>query len=368
MVLRRFTEVIIKPTPESLGITQANDIAVAWDEYENWAAFDPELSAFGTKAVILNTGKYVAGVWNEGLTINFDVGKRADEEAETGEINIFNLSRDVLDTLVAGAEIELISGYEQYHSTIFIGVISEVHTFREEGDLRTRVKARGYGDLTVSLKSPGLQNLPNFIRLHHLQRCLTGNRPWDNNPTEYVGLDNYLQIEYYGFDDENHVLSLILGDNHNDKGEEGIPYRDVLNTFIAFVWTVVNRKLLIINVEDIYDEQLGEWTKKAAQLPQTAYFSYSTGLLSFQRSPKKDEKTLETVNEFEVKTILVAGIHPWAVVYIQSDITKKARPYVVKEVIYRSMDDEHICVFLAIPAEDWTFTTGAGELNEEDFE
>ena len=76
-----------------------------------------------------------------GLNIEFRVDFDLDEEADTAEIDIYNLSEDSRNRIKKGEPVSLSAGYQQDMGTVFLGVIEDVLTERRQADVVTTIEA-----------------------------------------------------------------------------------------------------------------------------------------------------------------------------------------------------------------------------------
>ena len=70
--------------------------------------------------------------------IQFNIKSADKEESVMGEIDVFNLSDSILAKIGESSPITLESGYEGFHSTIFVGRVLKRISTRDGSDIRTR--------------------------------------------------------------------------------------------------------------------------------------------------------------------------------------------------------------------------------------
>lgn len=77
----------------------------------------------------------------EKLRISFNVQKNIDQEQNSAEINIYNLSKASAGQITENAGVVLTAGYYEVNGVVFAGVITEAKTVHRQADRVTTIKA-----------------------------------------------------------------------------------------------------------------------------------------------------------------------------------------------------------------------------------
>jgi len=163
----------------SLNVNWANLSPRARELKKKLELLDPELINPAALSVTLHAGRFASAIdyldpnqvlpeyraiiaeqtreWQDGLRIHFDIEHRGtSQRGITGDMSIWNLSEGSLRVIKAGALIEISSGYDFYNKNIFTGVVKEVKSERDGGDIRTKIKLQGTGVSALNVPAPVL--------------------------------------------------------------------------------------------------------------------------------------------------------------------------------------------------------------------
>jgi len=338
----RYTRVIVKPTRESV-LGQFADSAIAWEPVVITGR--PRVHDLG---VDVHSGQWrEGGSWEEGLRITFNVEKRRTEDTERAEVNIYNLGDHAKLIIQPDTEIEVISGYVNYHRTIFFGKVTEAHTSREDGDLRTKIQARGLKfDLNIPAPPMTMGKTPVRDKVNDWLKGFPDMPQFDN----YPGIQ--LEPIWVGVSKEDTAFGLNSrngGTNVYDKRliPTGLTYTQALEQFTEFTgvsFQVLNRRIYFFN--------------QGFALPPAVKLNHLTGLISLFRAPKKDRETGDNLDLWDGKSILLPDVIPDGAIIAEPAIGGGEKTFVIREVTYKSMGDVHVCEFKCIPDEGFEIVSG----------
>ena len=364
----RYTEIEIRPSYSQIVYYETAfktyDFYIA-QGYTAWEIWRDGIYT-GPRTVLLHTGKFEGDTWVEGVDIEFDVGKRKDEETEKGEIKVWNLSSEVLHFMKVGCIITVKSGYADHYDTIFYGSVTEVSTKRSDGDEETTIKVFGSGDRTADINAMQIYITSfekDIVEVNTFKYLFDKILKDTGFAAVYVGVGNeqYNDIcaEGMGRQSDDIYCNIPKGPGVSTTKQKLKELLDdaMIQTDNYFFWTVINNRIYFI--------------RKGYSLPAYIRLTPLSGLLEYKPTPSEpdnspvyeeseEEETEEEEEEihegligqdaidlYEVKSIMIYDIIPNSLIVIQPTLTGDSYMYRVRECDYKSIKDEHVVEFIA---------------------